>query len=74
LPISDLPADVVKRYPRRILVTRLGRLATRVDMQGQELERLLLADAVNRAKGAAQTVGSAGIIIDAKSDRASRFY
>ncbi|WP_089728438.1 GNAT family N-acetyltransferase [Candidatus Thiosymbion oneisti] len=72
--IGDLPAGVVKRYPRRIPVTRLGRLATRIDMQGQGLGRLLLADAVNRAKGAAQAVGSAGIIVDAKRNRASRFY
>jgi len=72
--VDDLPAGMARRYPRRIPVTRLGRLATRVDMQGQGLRRLLLADAVNRAQGAAQIVGSAGIIVDAKSDRASRFY
>jgi GNAT superfamily N-acetyltransferase len=72
--IDGLPASEAKRYPRRIPVTRLGRLATRIDMQGQGLGRLLLADAVNRAKGAAHSVGSAGIVVDAKSDRASRFY
>jgi len=72
--IDDLPAGIAQRYPRRIPVTRLGRLATRLDMQGQGLGRLLLADAVNRAKGAAHSVGSAGIVVDAKNDRASRFY
>jgi len=72
--VDDLPAGMARRYPRRIPVTRLGRLAARIDMQGQGLGRLLLADAVNRAQGAAQAVGSVGIIVDAKSDRASRFY
>ncbi len=72
--IDDLPAGVTKRYPHRIPVTRLGRLATRADMQGQGLGRLLLADAVNRARGAARAVGSAGIVVDAKDDTASRFY
>jgi len=56
--ISDLPAGVAKRYPRQIPVTRLGRLAIRVDMQSQGLGRLLLADAINRAQGAAQAVGT----------------
>lgn len=72
--VADLPSDLSKRYPRQIPVTRLGRLAIRVDMQGQGLGRLLLADALGRARHAAQAVGSAGLIVDAKSDTAARFY
>lgn len=72
--IEDLPSELAKRYPRQIPVTRLGRLATRRDLQGQGLGRLLLADAVSRARTAAQTVGSAGIFVDAKNDNAARFY
>ncbi|MBP6250858.1 MAG: GNAT family N-acetyltransferase [Leptothrix sp. (in: Bacteria)] len=71
---EDLPARQAKRYPRQIPVTRLGRLATRSDMQGQGLGRLLLADAVNRAHTAAQAVGSAGLFVDAKNEAAARFY
>lgn len=71
---EDMPARQAKRYPRQIPVTRLGRLATRSDMQGQGLGRLLLADAVNRARMAAQAVGSAGLIVDAKNEAAARFY
>lgn len=71
---GDLPAKQAKRYPRQIPVTRLGRLATRSDMQGQGLGRLLLADAVNRARAAAQVVGSAGLFVDAKDEAAARFY
>jgi GNAT superfamily N-acetyltransferase len=70
----DLPAKQAKRYPRQIPVTRLGRLATRADMQGQGLGQLLLADAVHRARTAAQAVGSAGLFVDAKNESAARFY
>lgn len=72
--IEDLPPELAKRYPRQIPVTRLGRLATRIGLQGQGLGKLLLADAVIRARDAAQTVGSAGIMVDAKGDDAARFY
>ena len=71
---DDLPAKQAKRFPRQIPVTRLGRLAIRADMQGQGLGRLLLADAVHRARSAAQAVGSAGLFVDAKNAAAARFY
>ena len=71
---QDLPARQAKRYPRQIPMTRLGRLATRTDMRDQGLGRLLLADAVNRARTAAQAVGSAGLFVDAKNEAAARFY
>lgn len=71
---AELPERLVKRYPRQIPVTRLGRLAIRADMQGQGLGRLLLADAINRSQAAAQAVGSAGMVIDAKDEAAAVFY
>jgi GNAT superfamily N-acetyltransferase len=71
---EDLPAQQAKRYPRQIPVTRLGRLAMRADMQGQGLGKLLLVDAIHRARAAAQAVGSAGLIVDAKNPDAARFY
>lgn len=72
--IEDLPAELAKRYPRQIPVTRLGRLAICAELQGQGLGRLLLADAIHRARGAAQSVGSAGIFVDAKDEKAAEFY
>ncbi|MFA7578901.1 GNAT family N-acetyltransferase [Castellaniella sp.] len=71
---ENLPANQARRYPRQIPVTRLARLATRADMQGQGLGSLLLADAVNRARSAAQAVDSAGLFVDAKNEAAARFY
>jgi GNAT superfamily N-acetyltransferase len=72
--LEQLPKDLAKKYPRQIPVTRLGRLATRSDLQGQGLGALLLADAVSRARNAALAVGSAGIFVDAKTEDAARFY
>ena len=72
--IEELPPELRKRYPRQIPVTRLGRLAIRSDMQGQGLGCLLLADAVSRARAAAQVVGSAGVFVDAKDEKAAQFY
>ncbi|MCL2021653.1 MAG: GNAT family N-acetyltransferase [Betaproteobacteria bacterium] len=71
---EDLPAKQAKRYPRQIPVTRLGRLAIRSDMQRQGLGKFLLADAVNRARTAAEAVGSAGLFVDARDEAAARFY
>ena len=71
---DDPPAKQAKRHSRQIPVTRLGRLATRADMQGQGLGQLLLADAVNRASTAAQAVGSAGLLVGAKNEAVARFY
>ena len=71
---EELPPQLAKRYPRQVPVTRLGRLATRNDLQGQGLGRLLLADAVTRSRKAALSVGSAGLFVDAKIDAAARFY
>jgi len=68
---GDLPAKQAKRYPRQIPVSRL---AARSDMQGQGLGRLLLADAVHRARTAAQSVCSAGLFVDAKNAAAANFY
>lgn len=71
---NELPTELAKRYPRQIPVTRLGRLAIRLDLQHQGLGRLLLVDALNRAQSAAQVVGSTGLIVDAKDEHAVRFY
>jgi ribosomal protein S18 acetylase RimI-like enzyme len=72
--MDDLPRELAKRYPCHVPVTRLGRLAIRADMQGQGLGQLLLADAINRAKSAAEAVGSAGLFVDAKDEASSSFY
>ena len=72
--LDEIPAELSRRFPRQVPVTRLGRLAVHSGLQGQGLGRLLLADAINRALGVAQDVGSAGMVVDAKDDGAADFY
>jgi GNAT superfamily N-acetyltransferase len=72
--VDDLPPALQKRYPRLIPVTRLGRLGIARPLQGQGLGKLLLGDALDRARRAAQVVGSAGILVDAKDERVAGFY
>lgn len=72
--LTELPREAAKRYPRLVPVTRLGRLAIRTELQGQGLGRLLLADAVQRARAAALDVGSAGLFVDAKDAGGASFY
>ncbi len=53
---------------------RLARLATHVRLQGQGLGGQLLAAAARRCLRAAAEVGGVVLIIDAKNDRATRWY
>ncbi|MNF35644.1 Acetyltransferase (GNAT) family protein [compost metagenome] len=72
--LEEIPPELSRRFPRQVPVTRLGRLAVHSGLQGQGLGRLLLADAMNRALGVAQDVGSAGMVVDAKDEAAADFY
>lgn len=53
---------------------RLARIATHVCVQGQGLGGQLLASAARRCLLAAAEVGGVLLIIDAKNDRAARWY
>lgn len=52
----------------------VGRLAVSRDVQVQGIGRLLLADAVKRAMSAGATIGIHALVVDAKTERAKRFY
>jgi GNAT superfamily N-acetyltransferase len=55
-------------------VFRLGRLAIDLSMQGRGLGGQLLLAAIQRCMAAAEQVGGVGMLIDAKNDRAARWY
>lgn len=60
------------RYP--IPLALLGRLAVHQEAQGIGAGGRLLRDALLRAWEAAEIVGCAGIMVDAKDERAMKFY
>ncbi len=72
---GPLPEKWRKKLPRYPLpVALLGRLAVSQSFQGRGPGGILLADAIKRVVAANVTLAVAAIIVDAKSDKAARFY
>lgn len=76
LPQGDVPIVARKHIPRYPLVsaTLVGRLAVSESRRGERLGAILLSDAVRRAYGSAETVGSSMLVVDAINERAVAFY
>lgn len=68
------PGRVRRNMPDPLPVMVLGRLAVDQTMQGQEIGRGLLRDAVLRTVQAADIAGIRAILVHAISDRAKQFY
>lgn len=72
---ANLPVQAAKRFPGfPIPVARIGRLAVDRAMQGQGLGEDLMMDALRRSLRVAAEVGIVAVLIDAKHERAKRFY
>ena len=72
---ANLPAQAAKRFPGfPIPVARIGRLAVDRAMQHQGLGEDLMMDALQRTLRVAAEVGIVAVLIDAKHERAKRFY
>jgi ribosomal protein S18 acetylase RimI-like enzyme len=74
LALGDLPPALAKKLPRYPLVPAalIGRLAISARHQGQKIGGALVIDAVLRASRADPAVFA--ILVDAKDDRAAKFY
>jgi GNAT superfamily N-acetyltransferase len=74
--LADLPAHVAKKLPRypSVPATLLGRLAVNSQFRGQGIGELLLVDAFKRVLANAREIASAVILVDAKDERARKFY
>lgn len=72
---ENLPEKYSSRYPNFPLpVARLARLAVALNVQGQGLGELLLADALQRCLQISESIGMLGVIVDAKDERARGWY
>ncbi len=72
---SDLPAEVVKHLPRRILpVAVLAWLGVSAERQGQGLGARLLAQALHDCHVAGKTFAFVAVILDCLNDAAKAFY
>ncbi len=76
LALDDLPELMARKLPHydAIPAARIGRLARAERTGGQGIGRLLLADAVRRILGVADSVAVFAIVVDAKDERAALFY
>lgn len=72
---SDLPVEISKRLPRRILpVAVLAWLGVSVTQKGRGLGRLLLAQALRDCYDAGKTFAFIAVILDCINDIAKSFY
>lgn len=72
---SALPAMQAKRLPHYpVPVALIGRLAVDRRFAGQGLGSMLLVDAIDRIAFASHTLAVYAVVVDAKDDRARRFY
>ncbi len=72
---SDLPAEIAKKLPRRLLPAAvLAWLGVSADRQGQGLGRMLLAQALRDCHEAGRTFAFSAVILDCINDAAKQFY
>lgn len=71
---EGLPGKQAKRLPGKVPAAKLGRLAVSVACQGQKLGGILMVDAMKRTVELADNFGIVGFFVDAKNERAKRFY
>jgi GNAT superfamily N-acetyltransferase len=72
---EHLPEYYQKRFPNYpVPVARLARLGVDQGQQGRGLGKLLLMDALYRCCRLSDEIGSVGVVVDAKHERAQSFY
>ncbi len=72
---EHLPATYAKKYPQHGLpAVRLARLAVSGKYQGKGYGGLMLAEAIHRTVLIAEQAGLIGLFVDAKDERAYKFY
>lgn len=68
------PGKLRRNAPDIVPVSVIGRLAVDRDYAGKGLGADLLADALSRIALASQSIGIAGVLVQAKDERARAFY
>lgn len=76
LALDSIPPELARKLPRydAIPAALIGRLARHHRTAGAGLGDLLVADAITRVLGAAESVAAYAIVVDAKDDRGRAFY
>ena len=76
IDVGKLPDETARKLPRypEIPATLIGRLAVDQHRRGERLGEFLLMDALCRSLRQAGEIAAAAVVVDAKDDRARRFY
>lgn len=75
IQFQNMPTELSKKLPRYpVPVVRIGRLARDSSVKGQGLGTLLLMNACERILRISEELGIHGIEVDAKDEKAKRFY
>ena len=71
---DDVPARIGRGGPAEIPAVLLARLALHLNLRGQDLGGVLLADALTRVVDATQQVAARVVVVDALTERVAEFY
>jgi ribosomal protein S18 acetylase RimI-like enzyme len=76
LSLENLPDEIARKLPHynAIPAALIGRLARDEKARGLGIGELLLADALRRIIGASKALAVFAIVVDAKDERAAKFY
>ena len=72
--VESAPGRFRRNMPNPIPVAVLARLAVHGDWHGRDLGRALFRDAARRVANAADAIGIRGIVVQAISEEAKKFY
>lgn len=73
---GELPKEIIKKLPRYPTLPGIliGRLARDKTFLGKEIGHYLLIDALKRSLNISTQLGSVAVIVDAKNEKAVKFY
>lgn len=76
LSLDEVPSDLAAKLPKydRIPAALIGRLARDLSVRGAGLGELLVADAIRRILSASRELAVFAIVVEAKTEKASKFY
>ncbi|MCU1299449.1 MAG: N-acetyltransferase [Acidobacteriaceae bacterium] len=74
--LEDIPEDIAKKLPKypTVPASLLGRLARSLAFRGRDIGPMLLMDALRRCLEASKGLASTGVVVDAKNEKANKFY
>ena len=74
--VDDFPGELQAKLPKypTLGATLIGRLARDLSFRGQGVGELLLTDALKVALVMSRKIASVAVVVDAKDDKAWRFY